>query len=123
MLQNQEQIETKIIDKTVEETNKEKKIEKSKKIWAWIFLIVAIIYGISPIDLVPDVSAVGLIDDIIIILSALINFVQQYFFQTNAKLNKWFQITKWGLLSFAILITLIALLMGVYVLYLLLLPS
>lgn len=123
MLQNQEQIETKIIDKTVEETNKEKKIEESKKIWAWVFLIFAVAYAISPIDLVPDVSAVGLIDDVIVVLAALINFVQQHFLQTHPTLNKWFRITKLILIFFALLITLVALLVGVYILYLLMSPS
>ncbi len=112
MKQEQEQIETEIVDETVEKTNEEKSIQasKSKKIWAWIFLIVAIIYGISPIDLVPDVSAVGLIDDIAIGAVAFTNLVQYQFFQTNNELTQFFKITKKILLLIAILIALVSIL-------------
>ena len=112
MKKEQEPIEPEIVDEKVEEINEEKNIEESqsKKVWSWIFLIVAIIYGISPIDLVPDVSAVGLIDDIAIGAVAFTNLVQYQFFQTNNELTQFFKITKKILLLIAILIALVSIL-------------
>ncbi|MCR4663652.1 MAG: DUF1232 domain-containing protein [Endomicrobiaceae bacterium] len=112
MKKEQEPIEPEIVDETVEEINEEKNIEESqsKKVWSWILLIAAVIYGISPIDLIPDMPVVGWIDDIAIGAAAFTNFIQQQFFQTNATLNKLFKLTKWILISIAVLITLVAIL-------------
>lgn len=108
MSQEQEPIEPEIVDSI----NKEKNIEESqsKKVWSWILFILAVIYGASPIDLIPDMPVVGWIDDFTIGAAAFTNFIQQQFFQTNATLNKLFKLTKWILISIAILITLVAIL-------------
>ena len=109
MKKEQEQIETVLVDETVEKTTEEKSIKasKSKKIWAWIFLIVAIIYGAYPIDLIPDVRAIGWIDDIAIGAVAFTNLVQYQFFQTNTELTQLFKLIK-RILLVTILITLVS---------------
>ena len=113
MSQNQEPIEPEIVD-NIDDIKKQndKNIEEnqSKKIWSWIILIAAIIYGVSPVDLIPDVPVVGWIDDVTIVTAALTNFIQQQFFQTNNSLNKLFKIAKWILISMAVLIILVAVL-------------
>ena len=112
MPQEQEPIEPEIIDETIDNTDKEKNVEesKSKKVWAWILFVLAVIYGVSPVDLIPDMPVVGWIDDFTIGAAALTNLIQQQFFQTNNSLNRLFKIAKWILISIAVLIGLVAIL-------------
>jgi len=109
--QEQEPVDPEIVDEIKVQKNKNIEEEStSKKVWSWILLIAAVIYGMSPIDLIPDMPFVGWIDDVTICAAAFTNFIQQQFFQTNATLNKLFKLTKWILISIAILITLVAIL-------------
>ena len=114
MSQNQDTIEPEIVD-NIDDIKKQenKNIEEestSKKVWAWILFILAVIYGASPIDLIPDMPVVGWIDDFTIGAAAFTNLIQQQFFQTNKSLNKLFKLAKWILISVAILIFLVAIL-------------
>ncbi|MBQ3834219.1 MAG: DUF1232 domain-containing protein [Elusimicrobia bacterium] len=106
----QEVIEPEIVDNTDKQINKDIKDSKNKKFWAWIFFIAAIVYGMSPIDLIPDMPVVGWIDDVALGTAAFTNLIQQYFFQTNGNLNNLFRIAKYILISIAVLIFLIAVL-------------
>ena len=110
MIQEQEPIEPEIVDDIKKQDNKNIEESQSKKVWAWILFIAAIIYGTSPIDLIPDMPILGWIDDFTIVAAAFTNLIQQQFFQTNKSLNKLFKIAKWILISFAVLIVLIAIL-------------
>lgn len=112
MFYEQEPIEPEIVNETIDSINKEKKTKgnRNKKVWAWIFLVIATIYGFSPIDLVPDAPVIGWIDDFTILSAAITNFIQQQFFQTNNVLNKILKIVKYILISLAVLITLISIL-------------
>ena len=113
-MKEQNPIEPEIVDEIIDDINKEKnkKIEenKNKKIWAWILLVIATVYGISPIDLLPDAPVIGWIDDFTILSAAITNFIQQQFFQTNNALNKILKTVKYILISLAVLITLISVL-------------
>lgn len=106
----QEVIEPEIVDSANRQTNKDIKDSKNKKFWAWIFFIAAIIYGASPIDLIPDMPVVGWIDDVALGTAAFTNLIQQYFFQKSDALNKLFQITKYILISIAVLVFLVTVL-------------
>ena len=109
--QEQEPIEPEIVDEIKIQDNKNVEEEmQNKKVWAWILFILAIIYGASPIDLVPDIPIVGWIDDFTIGAAAFINLIQQHFFQTNKSLNKLFKLAKWILISVTILVFLVAIL-------------
>ena len=112
MSQEQEPIEPEIINENIDNISKEKNIEesKSKKIWAWILFILAVIYGASPIDLIPDMPVIGWIDDFTIGAAAFTNLIQQQFFQTNKSLNKLFKLAKWILISIAVLVLFLAIL-------------
>ena len=110
MLQEQEPIEPEIVDDIKTQDNKNIEESQSKKVWAWIFFIAAVIYGVLPIDLIPDMPVIGWIDDFTIGAAAFTNLIQQQFFQTNNSLNKLFKIAKWILISIAVLIFLIAIL-------------
>lgn len=45
---------------------------------AWVIMALCLLYGRSPVDLIPDIPRVGQIDDIIILLSGSLNLVQRY---------------------------------------------
>ena len=76
------------------------KENNSKKVLAWILMAIAVIYGLSPIDIVPDIPVVGWIDDCIVNLVAFTNLIQQQFFQTNIILNKLISTIKWIIICF-----------------------
>ena len=52
-----------------------KRYTKKKTVWSWIILILALIYGVSPVDIVPDFPFVGWMDDCFIILFAVFNLI------------------------------------------------
>lgn len=88
------------------------KINRKNKIASWVWLIVAVIYTFLPIDAFPEALApvIGYIDDFLVSSAALINFIQQQFFQGSNTLNKIFKIVKWILISLIILSFLITVL-------------
>lgn len=93
-----------IVDEKNKNINKE---IDSKKVLAWILMAIAVIYGLSPVDIVPDIPVVGWIDDFTVNLVAFTNLIQQQFFQTNIILNKLFSTIKWLLISLAVIIILL----------------
>ena len=107
MSQTQEPVEPEIVD-NIDDIKEQD--NKNNKVWAWILFIAAIIYGASPVDLIPDMPVIGWIDDFTIGAAAFTNLIQQQFFQTNKSLNKLFKIAKWILISIAVLIALVAIL-------------
>lgn len=110
---SQDTIEPEIVNETKEikeENNNSQKESFSKKVWAWILMALAVVYGILPIDAVPDIPLVGWVDDVMVGTAAFANLIQQQFFQTNDVLNKLFNIAKWILIGIAVLILLIAIL-------------
>ena len=110
MPQEQEYIDPEIVSDKIEQENKNIEENHSKKVWAWILFVLAVIYGISPVDLVPDMPVIGWIDDFTIGAAALTNLIQQQFFQTNEAFDKLFKLAKWILISIAVLIFLVAVL-------------
>lgn len=86
----QETIDTEMVD----ENNCVQKENDSKKALAWIIMALAVAYGLSPIDIIPDIPVVGWIDDFMINIAAFANLIQQQFCQTNTALNKLFNIIK-----------------------------
>lgn len=43
--------------------------------WLKVFMAFAVLYGLSPLDLIPDLIPLGLADDLIVLLSALLIFL------------------------------------------------
>ena len=103
---HEESIEPEIVDV---DKNKNIKQNNNKKIWAWIWLIASIIYGINPVDM-DFAPVVGWIDDLLFFMAALTNFIQQQFFQANTELNKILKFLKWILISITVLILFMAVL-------------
>ena len=109
-MSQEEYIEPEIVNDKIEQENKTIEENNKKKFWSYIFLIVAMIYGAIPTDIIPDIPFIGWIDDAVIGTAALTNFIQQQFFQTNESVNKLLKIIKFILIGLAVLITLIIIL-------------
>ena len=77
MEEEQKAIEPEIVDEIPKQENKIN-IGKNKKELSWVFLILAVIYILSPIDIIPDlIPILGWGDDFIVGALALINFINQ----------------------------------------------
>ena len=86
--------------------------KKTNKIVPTIIAILAVVYGISPIDIIPDVIPVaGWIDDIVITGGSLLHLGQAFAKDTSKSLATIIGIVKWVLwILGGILIALIGLL-------------
>lgn len=80
---------------------------KWKKALSVIFLILAVIYDISPVDAIPDVPIVGWLDDVSITMLAFSNFLEQFFQTKNETLSRLFGILKKVLLFVVIALIII----------------
>lgn len=66
---------------------------------AIFFVIMSMIYTISPIDLVPDaIPVVGWLDDLGFLITATLNAVQQFTKDQNSSMVKILKYTKWLLI-------------------------
>ena len=86
-------------------------IEKQRTTGAWIWAILAIIYVISPIDIVPDIPVVGWIDDFFVATTASLNLIEKSIGNTNIILSKILSILKWLLIIIGIIAILIMVLL------------
>ncbi|WP_157150464.1 DUF1232 domain-containing protein [Brachyspira sp. SAP_772] len=86
------------------------------KITPWIPLILAIIYTVSPVDLVPDVvPVVGWLEDALFLIVGGLNGIQNGVLEDNSSLKKIIKFLKWGLLIVGIIGILIIILLAVLV--------
>ena len=60
-----------------------------------VFLVLAILYDLSPIDIIPDIPVVGYFDDLIITAIATLNFLQKWFEDTSGTLAAALGFMKW----------------------------
>ena len=89
-----------------------KKESKSKNtILAWIPLLLAFIYTISPIDIIPDIPIIGCTDDSLLIITALLNGIQNGIFADNPYINKVLNYIKWSIFIFGVIAILIMILL------------
>ena len=88
--------------------------EKKKNMTgAWAGLILAALYLISPLDIVPDVVPVaGWLDDIMIAGIGVLNFFQQQTKTANNTLSGMFKLLKWLLIVVTVIAVLLILLFG-----------
>lgn len=72
--------------------------EKSNKIAPIIIAVLGVIYGLSPIDVIPDVIPVaGWIDDLVLTGGSLLNLAQAFVKHTNKSLATIIGMFKWAL--------------------------
>lgn len=76
----------------------------------WIIMALCLLYGISPVDIIPDIPVVGQIDDLIILASGGLNLAQRYMERADSSLTTIVKVTKWIVIGLgAIVILLLAL--------------
>lgn len=79
--------------------NNQLQSKETNKMPATIMAILGILYGVSPIDILPDIIPVGgWIDDIVITGGGILNLLQAYTEDTSKTLAKFISLIKWTLL-------------------------
>ena len=69
---------------------------------AWVWIAIAVLYSIAPLDFIPDVIApYGWVDDIIIVVISIINLIQSYLKPKNEVLAKMIKRIKWVMIGVA----------------------
>ena len=61
----------------------------------FVFLVLAIFYDLSPIDIIPDIPVVGYFDDLMITAIATLNLLQKWFEDTSDILAAVLGFIKW----------------------------
>ena len=88
----------------------------SQGIKPWIPLILALIYAVSPIDLVPDfIPIVGWFEDALLVIVGGLNGIQNGVLEANSSLRTLIKYLKWGLLIIGGIAILIVVLLVVLV--------
>ena len=76
----------------------------------WVLMVLCLLYGISPVDIIPDVPIVGQIDDLIILKKKNKKITQRYLERADSSLTTIVKVTKWIVIALgAIVILLLAL--------------
>lgn len=84
--------------------------------WAWFWMVVSVLYTVSPIDIVPDfIPVAGWADDILGIGTAGLNLIQSYTAESNAALSSIVKMLKIILLVGGIIIVLVLVLIALLV--------
>ncbi len=80
---------------------------------AWVWLILGILYAISPVDILLDVVPVaGWVDDLVITGTGVLNFVQAKVGEANEMLASIVGIFKWILIVLGVIAILLIALIG-----------
>lgn len=88
------------MDKETEILSREKSV--SPHVGAWLWIAIAVLYSIAPLDFIPDViTPYGWVDDIIIVVISIINLVQSYLMPKNEALAKIIKRIKWIVIGVA----------------------
>ena len=88
----------------------------SQGIKPWIPLILALIYTVSPIDLVPDfIPIVGWLEDALLVIVGGLNGIQNGVLEANSSLRTLIKYLKWWLLIIGGIAILIVVLLVVLV--------
>ena len=88
----------------------------SQGIKPWIPLILALLYTISPVDLVPDfIPIVGWFEDALLLIVGGLNGIQNGVLDANSSLRTLIKYLKWGLLIIGGIAILIVVLLVVLV--------
>ena len=72
--------------------------------WACFWLSAAVLYAISPVDLIPDVPVVGWIDDIAILLPTTLNAIEKSISDTSSSIRKTVHLVKWIFILLGVLV-------------------
>ena len=88
----------------------------SQGIKPWIPLILALLYTVSPVDLVPDfIPIVGWFEDALFVIVGGLNGIQNGILDANSSLRTLIKFVKWGILIIGGIAILIVVLLVVLV--------
>lgn len=77
----------------------------SPHVGAWLWIAVAALYSIAPLDIIPDViTPYGWVDDVLVVAISIINLVQSYLMPKNEALAKMVKRIKWAMIGVAPLV-------------------
>ena len=80
---------------------------------AWVWLILGILYAVSPVDILPDVVPVaGWVDDLVIAGSGVLNFIQAKVAEGGEMLRTIVGVVKWILIVLGVIAILLIALIG-----------
>lgn len=85
---------------------------KDQSVFPYVLLGLAILYTLSPIDLVPDMPVVGWFDDLFALAAAGLNVLQNGLGRQNKLLEQIVGLLKWGLIVVGALVILVVVLLG-----------
>lgn len=87
---------------------------KTNKVVPIIIAVLGVLYGVSPVDAIPDVIPVaGWVDDLVVTGGSLLGLAQAFVKDTNAFLAKFLGLLKWALWLLGGIIILLISLLGV----------
>lgn len=87
-------------------------------IMPWVWLILALVYTFSPIDLVPDAfPLLGWLDDIALIGVATLNIFEKYNQETHKKVATILKYLKWILLLLVLVFLTLLSILGYFMFY------
>lgn len=89
--------------------------EKKSTAGAWVMLVLAVLYGFSPVDIIPDIPVIGWIDDFFINATAILNLIQAECQKTNETLAYIAKVLKWVAIGIGAVVILLALLLGSFI--------
>ncbi|MBV6342280.1 DUF1232 domain-containing protein [Candidatus Magnetobacterium casensis] len=89
-------------DGTPQGTPPDKGDGKSLKL-ALLLMLLALVYDVSPVDVVPDVPIVGWIDDFFVTAAAALNVIHAMTSAQNSALTKLVSILKWMVIFIGII--------------------
>ena len=82
-------------------------------IGAWVIMTLCLLYGISPVDIIPDIPIVGQIDDLIILVSGGLNLLQHYMERNDSSLTSIVKVIKRIVIALGAIINLLLALFAV----------
>jgi len=72
-----------------------------------ILFILAILYLLSPIDIIPDVPVIGQIDDLLVTAAATLNLLQKWLHNSSSILSSMLGLMKWAVIFAGIIAALL----------------
>jgi len=91
-----EVVEAEVIEKEVVEKNGASDFQKGLAVF---FVIMSMVYAVSPIDLAPDaIPVIGWLDDLGFLATATMNAIQQFSKDQNSSMVKILKYAKWLLI-------------------------
>ena len=85
-------------------------MEEFKKTVSLVILVLALLYDVSPVDIVPDIPVIGWVDDFFITATAGLNVIQQYTKESASSISSLAKTLKWILIGVGVIAVLLIIL-------------